>query len=94
MIRMSHTTKLTLSVPEDAIGWAKAYAKRHQTTVSALVTRLFQSLEEGTKESERLRRRRVATPISDSCVGLISVPKTNKADLISKALADKYRRRK
>jgi hypothetical protein len=91
---MRRTSKLTLSVPEDVIRRAKAYARLHQTTVSALVTRLFQSLKEDTKQFDRARRRREAALVTDSCVGLISVPEANKADLISQAIADKYRRRK
>lgn len=55
--------KLTLSVDETAIKRARRYSKRHKTSISELVTRFLESLEEGGEG--------VSTPIVDSLRGVL-----------------------
>jgi len=78
--------KLTLSIPLKSVKAARKYAKSRRTSISSLVTRLFQSFE----SSERRESERRLTPITHSCLGIITLPRIKKADLISEALAIKH----
>ena len=55
--------KLTLSVDETAIKRARRYSKRHQTSISELVTRFLESLDEPGDP--------VASPVVDSLRGVL-----------------------
>ena len=79
--RMS-SVKLTLSVPKGGVLRAKRYAKARDTTVSSLVNRFFNSLEEPDAEE---------AIITSSALGLVTFPK-GKTDkqLLADALVQKH----
>lgn len=88
---MSKTTKLTLSVPVGVVMLAKRYAMQHGTSLSSMVTRLFQALlvlPEGPKNGGAERGK--SAVLTESCIGVISLPKKDKRDLISEAIVAKY----
>ncbi len=87
---MHHGAKLTLSVPEEAVKRAKAYARRHHTSVSALVTRLFQALESRLQSPSQAQHHPKAATLTERNLGLISLPLNKKADLISEALLHRH----
>lgn len=80
--------KLTLSIPPATLRRAKAYAKRHHTSVSALVTQLFDSIARDNADAEAPRG-----AVTASIIGLIELPRSSKADLLSSAITDKHLRR-
>jgi Family of unknown function (DUF6364) len=91
---MSKVTKLTLSVPSQILKQAKQYAKVHKTSISSIVTRLFESIYEP-KRQEKLEdsARRIAV-FTESSTGIISLSsRIRKSDLISDALLGKHRKR-
>jgi hypothetical protein len=59
--------KLTLSLNKEAIARAKAYAKRHGTSVSKLTEQYFNSLTQPASEAE-------ITPLVRSLSGVMTVP--------------------
>ena len=76
------SVKLTLSVPKKGVLRAKRYAKAHQTTVSSLVNRFFDSLEKPSAEE---------SIITAAATGLVAFPK-GKTDqqLLEDALTEKH----
>ena len=90
---MSKVTKLTLSMPRQVLKQAKSYARIHKTSISSIVTRLFESLNEprGQKQNGVHGETTVLTKAS---LGIIPLsPKADKSDLISDALTEKHRKR-
>ena len=81
--------KLTLLIPEDMVRAAKIYAKDHDTSISALVTRLFEafSFSEKTMHKQNSKQNRITA----SSLGMIKIKKTPKEDLISNALQDRFK---
>lgn len=88
---MDPKKKLTLALPEQTIRRAKAYARRHRTSVSALVTRFFDSVQKAREPDQRISEGAV---ITESSVGMVHLPLKKKSQLIAEALADKYSSRK
>lgn len=82
--------KLTLSVPERILKQARTYAKTHQTSISSIVSSIFDSLQKtGNKENQSF------APLTQSLVGILTPPTgTRKADLISEALMTKFSNKK
>ena len=76
------TTKLTLTMDEDAILIAKHYAKRHRSSLSKIVEAFFSSLRNKYKQEE-------LTPIVKELSGVIHIPtrynhKKDYADYLAK----------
>jgi hypothetical protein len=90
VIRMNRTTKLTLSIPFPTVKRARIYAKRQRTSISSLVTRLFESLDRRTSEKDRTEKGAILT---QSSLGIISLPAASKADLLSDAINGKHSKR-
>jgi len=76
------SVKLTLSIPKRGVLRAKRYAKARRTTVSSLVNRFFDSLEEPAKEE---------AAVTASATGSVKFPR-GKSDkqLLGDALAEKH----
>lgn len=84
---MNRTTKLTLSIPLPIVKRARIYAKRQRTSISSLVARLFESLEGDKSDISQASK---AAVLTRSSVGIISLPVSLKADLLSDAINWKY----
>jgi len=91
--KTSRAKKLTLLLPEDIIRVAKNYAKAHSTSISALVTKLFEGMH-----ANQLDKAQNGPPsrasLTASSTGIIRLSKANKADLISEALGTKWKWKK
>ena len=87
---MNQTYKLTLSIPEKVVRKAKAYAKRHATSVSSLVSAWFDALEPSSQPPSAEKREREMGVLTKSSLGVISLPNVKKEDLISEALIKRH----
>lgn len=81
--------KLTLFVPENVVCLAKKYAKQHGTSISTLVTRLFESIKSDKREKHSSNK--ASAVITSSSIGLVKLSGRNKGDLISDALGLKLK---
>ena len=79
------TTKLTLSVPEDTVKKAKRYAKRHDTSVSALFAAAVEALPD---ETENLENALAAWPELGDFIGMAGKPKA--FDARSRRILEKH----
>lgn len=62
---LSEKKKLTLSIDEQLIQAAKQYAEKHNTTVSKIVSALFEKIDKQAWDAES------ETPIFDRLVGVV-----------------------
>ena len=91
---MNKLTKLTLSMPSQVLKEAKSYARIHKTSISSIVTKLFESFSQSDAKHKNEARTNRNVLFTDSSLGLISLPqKTDKAQLISDAVSEKFRKR-
>ena len=90
---MNKVSKLTLSVPKQVLRHAKNYARIHNTSISSIVTKLFESIYEEVSIRKSKAKSIGNALITDSSVGIISLPqKTSKTQLISNAVSEKFRK--
>jgi len=79
-------TKLTLSLNQDVIDRAKAYAKKNRVSLSLLVENYFRFITE--KES---KDQKVITPLVSELSGIIDLPDDfDLNDEYRKHIAEKY----
>lgn len=79
------TTKLTLTVEQDIIEWAKIYAKNTNRSLSKLIENYLETLT-----SENFEEQKISQKLK-KIVGAVKLPKDFDEDkVLRKSLEDKY----
>lgn len=80
----THHIPLNLKMPADRVRAGKVFAKRHGTTVSALVSDVFGALAQLDAEPLRLH------PLLEQLAGIIPDPGKIRQDVVMEELERKY----
>lgn len=81
----SGVKKLTLSAEEETIRQARRLARRNNTSISAMFSRMVRSMSEGEQGRPRM------SPIARRMSGILKLPKGKTAEqLLDEALREKY----